>query len=206
MRPAARTRKRRYVREERRHHVLLCRCRDGKNQHGGGASVTMIQAALAHAVTGGSLPRSLWIDHEAPPDWRTGKVCLRGPLWVEGVFRGGADGGGCAARTGGAMPCQRRHVKTIAWADFNAVRTRQPRRHIARDNCSYREQSGQPLPDAGWQAHRLPHTNARRKVRYTVERKEVFRNPLTPPAFDGVQGDARGQPIIARDNYFGIAR
>ena len=206
MRPAARTRKRRYAREERRHHVLLCRCRDGKDRYGGGASVTITQAALAHAVTGGSLTRSLWIDHKAPSDWRTGKVCLRGPLWVEGVFRGGADSGGCAARTGGAIPYQRSHAKTIAWADSKAGPARLKRHYFTRDNCSYREQSGQPLPDAGRQTHRWPHTNTRRKVRYTVERNEEFGNPLTPPAFDEVQGDARGQPIIARDNYLGIAR
>ena len=186
---------------------MICCCAVGGMPRTGMAEgrPTITQGALARAATGGSLHRSPWIEHRTLPDWRTGRACLRGPSCVEGAIRGGANGGGCAARTERTMPYQGRNAKTIAWADSESVQARLTGRQVTRDNCIYREQSGQPLPDAGRQAHLLPHTNARRKVLYTVERKEVFTNPLTPPAFDGVQGDARGQPIIARDNYFGIA-
>lgn len=122
---------------------MICCCAVGGMPRTGMAEgrPTITQGALARAATGGSLHRSPWIEHRTLPDWRTGRACLRGPSCVEGAIRGGANGGGCTARTERTMPYQGRHAKTIAWADSESVQARLTGRQVTRDNCIYREQN-----------------------------------------------------------------
>ena len=77
---------------------------------------------------------------------RAGRVCL--PRQIRGLaaVHGREGGGGSAATTGKTIPCGRKYAETIACADFQAARTRLPRRYFTRDNVIYREQRCQDRP------------------------------------------------------------